>query len=465
MAGNFDEISINGKVSVFVDDNSMWAKVLVTKAQNGGKEITKEDVLEELDKNGVKAGINERRIDEYLANLPENKSVTVAEAIPVIDGGDGKVIYNYEPKNEFKPSIDEETGIVNFKELGRIRNIKKGTILATIVQNTDGVAGVNVRGEPIAPAPGKPPVYSIGPGTILSHDQSKIFAAEDGNLRWDKDRFVVDTVVTIAGHVDASVGNIDFAGDVVVKGSISEGYTVKGKNVTVKENVTNSTVKATETIDIKGGAVHSELISDGNIIMSFAESSHISCKGHLQSKSLVNCNVFSEGGITVQGGKGIIVGGECTSYENIIAAQVGSDNYAKTTINLGNTPILIKSHHELKDYFEMLSKNYKELKVIYEKLNYMRKIRELTERQENARKQAFLFILNERNTLAEMQIKMEDNEKIIEKSRLLQLVVQKKCFPNVTIKLFSSIYDNTTENPSTVFYLDADNEIRPKSGV
>jgi uncharacterized protein (DUF342 family) len=464
MADDFSNISINGKVSVFVDEYFMWAKALVTKAQNGGVAITKEDVIAELKKCGVTACIDEKKIDEYLADLPENKSAIVAEAIPANDGKDGKVFYNYDPRNEFKPSIDEETGIVNFKELGRVRNIKKGTLLATIKYNTEGSPGIDIRGAEIKPIPGKPPVFSIGPGTILSNDQTKIFAADDGNLRWDKDRFIVDTVVTIAGHVDSSVGNIDFVGDVMVKGGIFEGYTVKGKRVTVNENVTNAVIQASHAIDIKSGAVHSQLICDGDIAMSFAENCDIHCKGQLQSKSLVNCNVLSEGGITVQGGKGIIVGGECISYENITASQVGSDSYTKTIINLGNTTVLLKSHHELTDNYKILTENYKKLKNLYEKLNQLRQSQALTPQQEAARKQAFLFIMNERNTLAEMSAKIVQNEQILAKSRLLQLIVQKKCFPGVSIKLYTSTYDNNIENPPVVFYLDSDNEIKFRAG-
>lgn len=464
MADDFNSITINGKVSVFVDEYFMWAKALVTRAQNGGIEVTKEDIVAELRKNGVVACIDEKKIDEYLADIPENKSAIVAEAIPAIDGEDGKVYYNYEPKNEFKPSIDEETGIVNFRELGRVRNIKKGTLLATITFSTEGTPGIDIRGAEIKPVPGKPPVYSIGPGTILSNDQTKIFAADDGNLRWDKDRFVVDTVVTIAGHVDASVGNIDFVGDVMIKGSVFEGYSVKGKKVSVRESVTNAVIEASQAIEIKGGAVHSQLICNGDITMSYAENCEINCKGMLQSKSLVNCNVLSEGGVTVQGGKGVIVGGECISYENITAARVGSDSYTKTVINLGNTAVLLKSHHELTDNFKILTENYKKLKNLYEKLNAVRQVQELTPQQEAARRQAFLFIMNERNTLAEMSEKIEENERILAKSRLLQLIVQKKCFPGVSIQLYTSKYDNNIENPPVVFYLDSDNEIKFRAG-
>ncbi|MCM1055426.1 MAG: FapA family protein [Bacteroides sp.] len=464
MAEEYNEISLNGKVSVFVDEYFMWAKVLVTKAKNGGHDVTKEDIIKELGKSGVVKCIDEKIIDDYLGALPDNKSIVVAEAIPAKDGENGQVFYNYEPKNDFKPTIDEETGIVNFKELGRIRNIKKGALLATIKYQTEGSPGLDIRGAEIQPIPGKPPVYSIGPGTILSNDQTKIFAADDGNLRWDKDRFVVDTVVTIAGHVDASVGNIDFVGDVMIKGGIFEGYRVKGKRVTVKENVTNAVIEASQAIEIKSGAVYSQLNCEGDVVMSFAENCTIYCKGQLRSKSLVNCNVRSEGEVLVQGGKGIIVGGECISYENITASQVGSDSYTKTVINLGNTAVLLKSHHELTDNFKILTENYKKLKNLYEKLNQLRQVQELTAQQEQARKQAFLFIMNERNTLAEMTAKIDENERILAKSRQLQLIVKTKCFPGVSLKLYNSTYDNNIESPGVVFYLDSDNEIKFRAG-
>ena len=327
-----------------------------------------------------------------------------------------------------------------------------------------GTPGMDISGKEIKPVPGVPPKYFVGSGTIQDNEKTRIYAADDGNLRWEKDRFIVDTIVTISGSVDASTGNIDFVGDIVVKGGVLEVYRVRGKNVTIKENVTNATVEATESIVINSGAVYSKLSCDGNIKMSFAENCTIFSKGNLESKSLINCNVLCESEVLVIGGKGIIVGGECVAYHNITANQIGSESYTKTTINLGNTASLMKSHKELNDNFKTLNENYKKLKNLYEKLNHLRNERPLTPQQEHARKQAFLFVMNERNTLADMTERIEHNEKILAKSRLLQLIVKKKCFPGVSLKLYTAIYENNVENGSVVFYLDSDNEIRFRAG-
>lgn len=464
MENNLDAFTLDGQITVLVDEEYMWAKVVVTNP-TGGKAVAFEDVMQELKNNGVTAHINENAVRECVEHAGENLSgVIVAEAIPAVNGADGVVNYAFDTNCELKPTIDEETGIVNFRELGKVRNIMKGTLIATIKLNTMGTPGNDIRGNEIKCTNGNPPKYTIGSGTMLSNDQSKIYAASDGNIRWDKDKFVVDTVVTISGNVDASVGNIDFVGDVIVKGGISDGFCVKGKKVDIKQNVNNATVEASESITISGGAVHARLSCEKDIKMSFAENSSIYCGGNLESKSLINCEVLCEGEVNVVSGKGVIIGGECIAYHNITANQVGSESYTKTTINLGNTAVLMKSHKELKDNFKTLSENYSRLKTLYEKLNDLRKVQELTDQQEHARKQAFLFIMNERNTMADMTAKIEQNEKILAKSRLLQLIVKKRCYPGVSLKLYNTILENQIENGASVYYLDSDNEIKFRAG-
>lgn len=461
---SFNDVKLDSNISVIVDDKYMWAKVLVSKPQNGGTPATLDDVRRALTKNGVFAHIDFKAIEDYLSDIPDGKSVIAAKGIPPVDGVSGRIDYAYEPTSQLKPTIDEETGIVNFKELGRVRNIKKGSLIASIRLATEGTPGSDIRGTEIKPMPGASPKYVLGTGTVLSNDQTKIFAANDGNLRWDKDRFVVDTVVTIGGNVDAAVGNIDFVGDVIIKGGIDEGYKVKGKNVTVKGNVTNATVMALEHLDLVG-SVHSYLVSDGDIKMNFAENCNINCKGQLQAKSMVNCNVTCEGEINVTGTKGVIIGGEIICYQNITASQIGSEGYSKTNINLGNTMVVMNSHKDMLDNFNTLSENYKKLKTLYEKLNELKKIQPLTPEQEDARKQSFLFIMNERKVLEDMSAKIEKSENTLARSRQLQLIVKSKCYPGVSVKLYTSLYTNNREMGPCTFYLDSNNEIQIRNSA
>ena len=91
MASGFNEIKMDSTISVIVDQSYMWAKVLVSRPQNGGKVPTVNEVRRVLAQNGVTAHIDEDALREYLKDLPENKSVIVAKAIPAVDGDNGKV--------------------------------------------------------------------------------------------------------------------------------------------------------------------------------------------------------------------------------------------------------------------------------------------------------------------------------------------------------------------------------------
>ena len=149
MDNNLDAIILDGQITVMVDDDYLWAKVIVTKP-NGGRAVTYDDVMKELRNNGVTAHINEQAVKESVDYAGEHLSgVVVAEAVPPVNGLDGEVNYSYDTKTEFKPTIDEETGIVNFRELGRVRNIRKGALIATIKANTMGTPGNDVRGNEI----------------------------------------------------------------------------------------------------------------------------------------------------------------------------------------------------------------------------------------------------------------------------------------------------------------------------
>ena len=63
MDNNLDAIVLDGQITVMVDDDYLWAKVIVTKP-NGGKAVTYDDVMRELKNNGVIAQINEQAVKE-----------------------------------------------------------------------------------------------------------------------------------------------------------------------------------------------------------------------------------------------------------------------------------------------------------------------------------------------------------------------------------------------------------------
>ena len=68
------------------------------------------------------------------------------------------------------------------------------------------------------------------------------------------------------------MGNIDFIGDVVIKGMVNDGFKVKsGKSITVMGNVYAATLEARQNIIIKQGAINSQLEAGGDVRVGFAK--------------------------------------------------------------------------------------------------------------------------------------------------------------------------------------------------
>lgn len=89
--------------------------------------------------------------------------------------------------------------------------------------------------------------------------------------------FCIEESLLIRGDVDVSSGNIDFIGDIMVKGNVMEGFSVTSKkNVTIFGTVTNGTVTADGDITIKLGSINSKLRSEkGSIKLDFCQNSSV----------------------------------------------------------------------------------------------------------------------------------------------------------------------------------------------
>jgi len=228
---------VDGEVIISVPPNFSVAYVTIYPAQNGGKDVTYDDVISALAVKGVKYNINEALIRSVIENKEFDKEIRAAEADMPVDGKNGTVTYKYDKEQVIAPQEDEK-GFVDYKNLGLIRNIHENDEIAVITLPEEGKDGKDIRGVAMKAAPGKPAPYTIGTGTKLSDNGLKIVAAIDGHVCYRDKTFCVEPVVTIKGDVDVSVGNIDFLGDVVIKGEVMEGFTVTaGKDITIGGNV------------------------------------------------------------------------------------------------------------------------------------------------------------------------------------------------------------------------------------
>ncbi len=302
---------------------------------NGGRDITYEQAVAALRAKSVNYNIQEELVRAAVESRIYDKEFKVAAADMPANGIDGTVTYLYSRENLLAP-VEDEQGFVDYRNLGHIRNIHENEIIANITMPTNGTDGKDIRGVVMKAIPGKKASFNIGVGTRVSEDGLSIRAAVDGNICFRDNAFCVDTTVTIKGDVDASIGNLDFIGDIVVTGEVLEGFRViSGKSVTVSGNVTGAYIQAGENITIKKGAINAELSAGGDINCRFCEYSKMRAGGLMKSQDFVICDVYCQNlsGKDLSGGKYTILG-------DIEITHIGTKNYAPTEVIVGDNAVL-----------------------------------------------------------------------------------------------------------------------------
>lgn len=426
---------INGTVLVEVDDKYMNARLTITPPRNGGRAVTEEQVRQEIALKGVRYNIDENAIKEAFGN--GGISVQLAKGTPPVDGRNGYLVYHFERKNGAQMKADE-FGNVDYRDLGMIQNIEKDVVIADIFPETPGSRGKDIRGIEIPQYPGKPAKITLGNGVMLTEDGRQIRSSIEGNLRWDRDHFVVDKELVV-GDIDLSIGNIDFIGDVTIKGSVNEGFKVRsGGNVAVFGNVTGANIEAAGNVFGKLGFVNSTVTAGGDISVNFGENSDISCEGAIKAQSFVSCNVRCGGDLNVVGGKSVIVGGKYTCLSNIEVNYIGSDAYIRTMIVLGNVAVLAEELNELKKKLKSYENQLSQLEMVCATLQQQKKAAPLTPEREDMLRRSIKAKFGHMGLIKETHDRIAEIEHEIENTNDLCVKVKRAVFPGVTVRINNS---------------------------
>ena len=447
---------IDGTINLEVDDKFMNARLSIQPAKNGGKEVTEAAVREAIALNGIRYNIDEEALKT--AFTTGGLSVLLAKGEPPVDGKNGYLVYHFERKSGAQMKADE-FGNVDFRDLGLIQNIEKDTVIADIFPETTGSPGRDIRGIELPQYPGKPAKLAVGNGVALSEDGKHLMAAVQGNLRWNKDHFVVDKELVV-GDIDLSVGNIDFIGDITIKGNVNEGFIVRsGGNISIAGNVTGATIEADGNITAKLGFVSSKITAGGDITVSFGENSEIHADGSIKAQSFVGCTVVCNGPMTVQGGKSVIVGGKYTCLSDIEVNYIGSDSYVRTLIVLGNVAVLAEELQELKNNLKNYENQLTQLDMVVTTLQQQKKIAPLTPERDEMLKRSIKAKFSHMGLIKETNERIADIEHEIENNNDLCVKVKRAAFPGVTVRINNAQLVVATKSGACTIRMNENNDV------
>ena len=416
---------IDGNYVIDVADNLSEAVLTVNPAYFGGKAVEEETVLKELARLGVVYNVDTSLIHQIFQNGLFKSPYRIASHLPPEDGENGTVTFHFAQKVENLPKEDEK-GFVNYKDLGYIRNIRAGTVIATITPPTEGTPGINIKNGVLPQKKGIPAKVTYGENIGLSGDGAQVLALSDGNLKFTGGRFAIEKTFILQGDVDLSIGNLDFIGDIVIRGGVSEGFKiVSQKSVTVSENVLNATIEAGGDVVIRKGCINSRVISHGNVTADFVENSEITCDGNLKADAFVMSTVYCGGELTAAGRIGQLMGGKYTCLKNLTVNSIGSRSYQQTFITVGDNAVMTEEREECRKRLTKLEHEIVHYTQIVDFLTHKKK--ELGTLPEER-----IELLN--NALKQKLVSQMEKKKIIDRIGEIDLYLQNKQNLSITCK-------------------------------
>ncbi len=368
---------IDEKVIVKIAPDRLSVKGYFYAPTQGGALLTRDTIVSEMVKAGVKYGVSEKNIKAFLENRSYDAPVIIAEATKQQEGSDAFITYFFNTDLTQKPRVNED-GSVDFHHLDLLSSVSKGDLLAELTPAVQGKPGIDVCGGLLRPIKVKSKILRVGNNITLSEDGLKAYSQVDGHATVEGEQIFVSNQYEVAANVDASTGDIEYDGNVLVHGNVNTGYTITAKGDIVVEGVVEGAVlTAGGHIILKRGIQGMEhrgvLKATGNIISRFIESATVEAGGYVSADAIMHSKIVAKGDVTVDGKKGYITGGMIRSGTTISARTIGSSMGTTTNLEVGIEPAIIEEYRELtKEQDELQEELEKVMQVL---MGYAKRIK------------------------------------------------------------------------------------------
>lgn len=362
-------------------DRDKMAAYLTVLPECDLEQLSFQDVLDYLHGKGIVYGIDEEAIRKILEELNWCETVKVAQGRKAVRGKDGYVEFFFETEKKSVPKINED-GSVDHHDLTLVENVMRDQELARITPPTEGKHGENIFGKTIVAAKGKAVPLVAGKNTDYADEAKTIVkAAVNGYAMLKRSGVVeVDTVYTVHHDVDYSTGDLQIYGDVCVRGNVKAGFKIKASdNVEVRGLLEDAEIIAGGNVKVTGGFVGKGkglIRSDGDVQLGFIHNQRVIAHGDVTiNKSAIQAEITAGGSLTINRGKGKLLGGitRVTKYAEI--DEIGNDQYIKTTLIVGHTERMDNEVEKVNEEIEQCADNIARIKKkvmsmsMYGKLN------------------------------------------------------------------------------------------------
>lgn len=431
--------SVDEEMDVEVSLDKMLVSVRFYPPSNNGRKLTLESMVSTLQKMNITAPVDKAVLEAFLSDKEYCKIFQVAKGIPPVQGHNARIEYFFNTNPDLKPKRNED-GSVDYKDLNTISHVKAGDRLALLHKEDPGKPGTDVFGGPIKPNPVKPMKLSFANNITLSEDGTEIFSDVTGHVSLVQGKVFVSDVYDVPADVDNSTGNIEYEGNVHVKGNVKGGFSVTAKGDIIVEGVVeDATLNAGgQIIVMRGihGMAKGVLVAKGNIITKFIENATVKAGGYVETELIMHSNVSAATNVVVNGKKGFVTGGVIRAGNLVEAQTIGSSMGAATEIEVGMPPEAKERMMELSKSLEKKTKDEEQIKpILVTMTTKIAKGEKLS-----ADKMKYVKTLAENYKALQVQMEAEKKELEVLKEKLAQgnkarVVVHKDIFPGSSVMI------------------------------
>ncbi|EKO51375.1 PF03961 family protein [Leptospira kirschneri str. 200802841] len=446
-------VSIDSAITIVVSQDKLSAIITVRPYNLKGETLSKEKLWSVIEDWGIHRDrvLNDeiRKILNLLERAAQKGDFTpikteIAKGVAPVPGENGWVRF-YHPMSKRVKLLED--GRADFRNIDRYINVKVGEKLATKFEGIPGVPGFDVFGN-IIPAPSiKKPKLVVGnhieERNVLEEGKNlqEYFATSNGVIFATEVSITVSPELQIAGNVGLSTGNIQFDGNVIVRGDVEPGSIVECTgSLIVYGNLESNQINVGQDLIVHGGIKGSGgteiILVTGQIQTKFIENAYLETEGDIIVEgAILNSTIDTLGSIILNGQNGNLVSSKIRTNEGISAVSLGSGAELDVIVELG---FHFKNDRSFQEISRKIQMGEKEMEKILPKIQQIKHmVQRFRGNLPEDKKTAFKIVFEDYNKKLKILNMLKFKQDSLKSSRFnsgaVRLAVQKGAYPGAVI--------------------------------
>ena len=211
-----------GAISVISDDEKD------AKTKDPNLKLTHNDLIFLLESNNIRFGVDFNLIEHILTKPDYDNEYKIAIGLAPIPGVKAsiKASVNINSIEEFETPNNEK---INFDFISKLTKVQSGTTLLEVSPGKTGKTGKNIHGWALQPQMGEDIPFPKLSNTEITEDNLRMVTKKPGYIYKMQDTYHFLELFEIGDNIEYPNRNLNFEGDVYIKGDINNGFKVKAE--------------------------------------------------------------------------------------------------------------------------------------------------------------------------------------------------------------------------------------------